>query len=77
MPKVSYVRGLPGWGWIVGSGIYVDDVDALARTADIKIYGLTALVALILMLVTRFISRSIVEPIDEKVFLTLGSILAT
>ncbi|HOL37818.1 MAG TPA: methyl-accepting chemotaxis protein, partial [Rubrivivax sp.] len=24
--KISYVRGFEPWGWIVGSGIYVDDV---------------------------------------------------
>ena len=27
--KVSYVRSFAPWGWIVGSGIYVDEVDAL------------------------------------------------
>ncbi|MDQ7831626.1 MAG: cache domain-containing protein [Desulfovibrionaceae bacterium] len=27
-PKIAYVRGIPGWGWIIGSGFYVDDVEA-------------------------------------------------
>lgn len=32
-PKLSYVRGFAPWGWIVGSGIYLDDVHAeIART---------------------------------------------
>ncbi|WP_158303971.1 cache domain-containing protein [Paramagnetospirillum magneticum] len=26
--KVSYVKLNPGWGWVVGTGIYLDDVDA-------------------------------------------------
>jgi methyl-accepting chemotaxis protein len=26
VPKVSYVQGFAPWGWLVGSGIYVDDV---------------------------------------------------
>ncbi|MCS5597434.1 MAG: cache domain-containing protein [Alphaproteobacteria bacterium] len=26
-PKISYVKLVPEWGWIVGSGIYVDDVN--------------------------------------------------
>jgi len=26
VPKVSYVKGFPAWGWVIGSGIYVDDV---------------------------------------------------
>jgi methyl-accepting chemotaxis protein len=27
-PKISYVAGFQPWGWIVGSGVYVDDIDA-------------------------------------------------
>ncbi len=26
-PKVSYVKHVPEWDWIIGSGVYVDDVD--------------------------------------------------
>ncbi len=26
VPKISYARGFEPWGWIVGTGIYVDDV---------------------------------------------------
>ncbi len=28
VPKVSYVAGFDAWDWIVGTGIYIDDVDA-------------------------------------------------
>ena len=28
VPKISYVRGFKPWGWIVGTGIYVQDVQA-------------------------------------------------
>ncbi|MCK6490842.1 MAG: cache domain-containing protein, partial [Planctomycetes bacterium] len=32
-PKLSFVRGFAPWGWVVGSGIYLDDVQAeTART---------------------------------------------
>ncbi|MBU2707175.1 cache domain-containing protein [Zooshikella marina] len=27
MPKIGYVVSLPEWGWMVGSGIYIDDID--------------------------------------------------
>ena len=26
-PKLSYVRGIPEWGWIIGTGVYINDVD--------------------------------------------------
>ncbi len=25
-PKESYVKGFEPWGWIIGTGIYIDDV---------------------------------------------------
>jgi methyl-accepting chemotaxis protein len=28
VPKISYVAGFQPWGWVIGSGIYIDDVDA-------------------------------------------------
>jgi methyl-accepting chemotaxis protein len=31
VPKISYVKGFEPWGWMVGTGVYVDDVDALWR----------------------------------------------
>jgi methyl-accepting chemotaxis protein len=59
------VRGLASWGWVVGSGVYVDDVDAQAWSANLKIIALTAVVAAILVLVTLGIGRSITGPIRK------------
>jgi methyl-accepting chemotaxis protein len=27
VPKISYVQGFEPWGWVIGSGIYIDDVN--------------------------------------------------
>ena len=27
-PKISYARGLPDWQWYIGTGLYVDDIEA-------------------------------------------------
>lgn len=46
--KVSYVQGFVPWGWVVGSGLYVDDLlDEFAATAA----RVGAIVALVLALV--------------------------
>ena len=29
VPKVSYVKGFAPWGWVLGSGVYVDNLDAM------------------------------------------------
>ena len=26
VPKISYVKGFKPWGWVIGTGVYVDDV---------------------------------------------------
>lgn len=60
--KVSYIKLFQPWGWIVGSGVYVDDVDALiaSRTRTILI-GLGVAVLIMLIFSLR-ISSSIVRP---------------
>jgi two-component system NarL family sensor kinase len=33
-PKRAYVVGLPNWGWMLGTGVYLDDIDAALAEAD-------------------------------------------
>jgi len=52
-PKLSYVKGFEPWGWIIGSGIYVDDVDrafwnAVYVTASLSVAFLVFSIALAL-----------------------------
>jgi len=37
VPKISFVMGFEPWGWVIGSGIYIDDVDAKFRSDAIKL----------------------------------------
>ncbi|MBU0960561.1 MAG: cache domain-containing protein [Proteobacteria bacterium] len=30
-PKISFVKGFAPWGWVIGSGLYVDDLDQHVR----------------------------------------------
>ena len=34
--KVSYVKGFAPWGWIIGSGVYIDTVEATVRSRMIS-----------------------------------------
>jgi methyl-accepting chemotaxis protein len=57
--KLSFVKAFAPWGWIIGTGIYIDDVDAAWRANAAVAAGL-ALVCLVLLLVTSSrVSRSI------------------
>ena len=35
--KLSYVRGFQPWGWVIGSGIYIDDVDSAFWAAAVRL----------------------------------------
>ena len=47
VPKISYVKGFAPWGWIIGSGIYVEDV----RAEIAAITGTLALICLGILVV--------------------------
>ncbi|MDD4732289.1 MAG: methyl-accepting chemotaxis protein [Desulfovibrio sp.] len=62
LPKISFVRLYEPWGWIVGSGIYVDDVTA--QTAELRwaillpfILGAAAMLALVFLVVRGIVDR--------------------
>ncbi|URI11297.1 methyl-accepting chemotaxis protein [Aquincola tertiaricarbonis] len=44
VPKVSYVKAFEPWGWVIGTGVYVDTVDAamLRRAASSAVGALLA-----------------------------------
>lgn len=35
-PKISFVSGFKEWGWIIGTGVYADDIDALLAKEKAK-----------------------------------------
>jgi len=63
-PKISYVKGFQPWGWIVGTGVYVDDLNALFwNRAQVSLFvaGISLLaVALLIWL----ISNNIIQPVQ-------------
>lgn len=62
-PKLSYVKKFEPWGWIIGTGIYVDDVDAIFRQEATKflIWGIAigGFIALALFVVGRNIVNTL------------------
>jgi methyl-accepting chemotaxis protein len=67
VPKISFVKGFPEWGWIIGSGIYIDDVEAEINNIFFRI-GLAVLaIAIAGLLLAFFMSRSIARPVNRIV----------
>lgn len=66
-PKISHVRRLSEWGWIVGTGVHVQDIEDEFISSAINVGGLAALSALILLGVGVVITRDVVRPLEELV----------
>jgi|GEM_PF-452477 len=67
VPKISYVKGFTPWQWVLGSGIYVDDVDVLYWQQIGRSAILSVLVLVIVVILSLNVSRSITRPIDTLV----------
>ncbi|MFN4275816.1 MAG: methyl-accepting chemotaxis protein [Ferrovibrio sp.] len=63
VPKISYVKGFAPWGWIVGTGIYIDDIDAIFRQQLIANGGIIAVVILLLAGLSWVMVRSVSIPL--------------
>ncbi|MFZ4626544.1 MAG: methyl-accepting chemotaxis protein, partial [Rhodoferax sp.] len=66
VPKISYVKGFAPWGWVIGTGVYVDTVDAavLQRAIGFAIGSLVLVV--ILLIIGLLISRSILHKLGGE-----------
>ena len=65
-PKLAYITAIPEWEWILGSGVYVDDVDAAVAKAALN-YGLISLFVLLVVSVVGYLAaRSIVRQLGGE-----------
>ncbi len=58
-PKRSFVQGFAPWGWVLGSGVYVDDVAAVARKDAMVTLVLVAVVGLAGLIGVELLVRSL------------------
>jgi methyl-accepting chemotaxis protein len=69
VPKISCVKLYQPWGWIVGSGIYVEDVQSEMRMLSLILLGGTfatcALAAILAWLMARSVTRPVCQIADE------------
>jgi len=63
VPKISYVKGSDNWGWVIGSGIYIDDVDALFRANAMKLLGWVVLIGGFIAVSLTFVTRNVLKAI--------------
>ena len=57
--KLSYVQKFEPWGWVLGSGIYIDDVKSDVDAVKWILVGLNTLFAVFMLILCYFISKGI------------------
>ncbi|ABD08968.1 methyl-accepting chemotaxis sensory transducer [Rhodopseudomonas palustris HaA2] len=63
-PKLTHVAGFAPWGWIVGTGVYIDDLDAQTWSATQRLLIAATIALLIITAVSILVARGITRPID-------------
>jgi methyl-accepting chemotaxis protein len=64
--KVSYVKGFEPWGWIIGSGVYVDTVEATVRGRAVIFAAGALLLAAVLLGIGVFIARGMLRQLGGE-----------
>ncbi len=66
-PKVTFVKKFEPWGWIMGAGVYLDDMEREFRTLAIAISSLSLLIAALTLVASIRMSRGIARALSAAV----------
>ena len=64
-PKISFVKLFPEWGWIIGSGVYLDDVEKEVSLILYMIFGAAGAIGAGSLVLAYWMARSISRPINR------------
>ena len=67
VPKISYVKLFSEWEWVIGSGIYIDDVQAELSRFFTVILVVVVLIVIGGLLMSFFMARSITRPVNKAI----------
>ena len=67
VPKISYVQLFEPWGWILGTGVYIDDIREQFITQTFKASAIGMVIVLLSGLLLTLIARSITRPLNDAV----------
>ena len=63
-PKISIARLYPRWHWVIGSGIYLDNMEASIDKAMTQLIGSSLLLLAVILALATFIVRTTVRPLN-------------
>ncbi|MBB1486905.1 methyl-accepting chemotaxis protein [Oceanospirillum sediminis] len=67
VPKLSYLKAYPQWGWAIGTGVYVDDIENQFWKQAISVITISAILMAGLFVISIMLARSITRPLVTTV----------
>ncbi|MBE0599454.1 MAG: cache domain-containing protein, partial [Desulfuromonadales bacterium] len=65
--KLSFAKVVPEWGWVIGAGFYLDDIDRLLARKALLMAALLAAVVVAALILVSYVARTITVPMGEAV----------
>ncbi|MHA7879066.1 MAG: methyl-accepting chemotaxis protein [Saccharospirillum sp.] len=65
VPKLSYAHTFEPWGWVLATGVYVDDLDAIFWANALRFGSVLGGVLIVLLALSLPIGRSILAPLER------------
>ncbi|WP_426369905.1 methyl-accepting chemotaxis protein [Pseudocolwellia sp. HL-MZ7] len=63
--KISYVKSFKPWGWVIGTGIYIDDADDIFWESALNLTMKVSLFFLFIIWLSYKVSRNIYKPLND------------
>ncbi|MBU0973542.1 MAG: cache domain-containing protein [Proteobacteria bacterium] len=65
-PKISYIKGFSPWGWIIGTGIYMEDIQQEIKRIRQKFLKLFGGILIFVILLSLYITQQVVRTEQKK-----------
>jgi methyl-accepting chemotaxis protein len=66
-PKSAFAKRIEAWDWVIGAGVYLDDIDDEMRKITVALLGGAFIVAILVALISRNRSKAMVLPLRQLV----------
>jgi methyl-accepting chemotaxis protein len=70
LDKVSYAKRFAPWGWMIGTGIYIDDINVIFREKALYFAAIVLTVTLLTVGLALLIARHIAQPLKRLTEIT-------
>ncbi|MBV8633350.1 MAG: cache domain-containing protein, partial [Burkholderiaceae bacterium] len=64
--KVAYVKAFPAWGWLVGSGVYLDTIDTTIWNRVLQFSASALVLGAVLLVIGLTIARGMLRQLGEE-----------